>query len=99
MIIQLEITGGFTGPVGKQVISLDLAKLPGPEVERIRQDLNAIPANAWGQSFLSAHPKPWDFTHRLVLENTGIQKSIVFHLNEGPSALTTLAAKIVSLEH
>jgi len=96
--LTLEVTGRFTGPAGKQVINLDLARLPRSEAEELRHEVELVPETAWGASFLAPHPKPWDFHHLLRVEDNGREKWVAFHLNEGPSVLTRLSEKLIKLD-
>jgi hypothetical protein len=93
--VVLERSGGFTGPAGTDRIELDLTKLPAEQSARLCQDLDAIPADTWSRKFLSPHPKPWDFRHVLRVGEGAAARSVEFHLDQGPAALTRLAAGIV----
>jgi len=98
MKIELEGTGGFTGPAGKQVIQVDTDKV-GPAVsQRLHRDLEQIPADAWGKSFESAQPKPWDFLYNLSISQDGKQKSVRFHQNQGPPQLSRLVEQLTNLD-
>jgi len=95
--LTLEVIGGFTGPARKQVINLDLARLPSSEAARLSHEIDLIPKTAWGASFFSSSPKPWDFRYSLSIEDTGTEKSVSFHRNQGPPELTRLSEEIVKL--
>lgn len=97
MKIVLEVTGGFTGKAGKQVIAVDVDQLPADLASETRRLLNAIPPSAWGGSFLSNHPKPWDFKHRLSVHDGG-ERVVTFHKGYGPAELTTLAERIIAYD-
>jgi hypothetical protein len=94
----LEVSGGFTGPVGKQVITLDLAQLAKTAAEKLRHELEHVPETAWGASFFSSHPKSWDFRYLLRVEENDKKKQVIFNRNEGPPELTRLAETIISLD-
>jgi hypothetical protein len=93
--LELEVMGGFTGPAGKQVIHLDLDRLPEPEAAELRRELNAVPKESWGGSFLNPHPQSWDFRYVLSADENGRKERITFHRNQGPAALTRLADLIL----
>ncbi len=97
MRVVLEVTGGFTGPAGKQTIAIDTARLPVKDAEPIDRDLKRLPSAAWNKDFLKAHPKPWDFVHVLRVGDPGSERSIRFHLNEGPPELSTLVEHLTGL--
>ncbi len=97
MKLVLEVTGGFTGKAGKQVISLDLDQLPEGVASEMHRLLEAVPPSVWGESYLSNHPKPWDFRHELSVRD-GEQRMVTFHKGQGPSELTTLAERIVDYD-
>ncbi|HVU16629.1 MAG TPA: protealysin inhibitor emfourin [Candidatus Didemnitutus sp.] len=92
----LEKIGGFTGPAGREVTEIDLARLPPDQAAAIAQELAAVPPEAWNQQYLSAHPKPWDFRHVLRQVDGAVSQSIEFQLHQGPAALTRLAEKIAA---
>jgi len=92
--LQLEVTGGFTGPLGKQTIQADLDTLKSELASQLRSDLASIPAAAWGSSFIAPHPKPWDFRHVLRVKDQGHERTITFHLDNGPPALSRIARSL-----
>ena len=96
MTIQLEATGGFTGKLGKQTMPVATDRLAAVDAAPITRDLEQIPADAWGQSYRSPQPKPWDFLYCLTIDN---DRSIEYHLDQGPPALTTLAHQITDLQN
>jgi hypothetical protein len=94
MKLELEVTGGFTGKAGKQLIRIDTDQL-GPDVAaQLHRDLEQLPEDTWGQSFLSPHPKPWEFLHELRVVEDGRDRSVRFHLNQGPPALSRIAEQL-----
>jgi len=95
MNIQLEVTGGFTGKAGKQSICLELEKIPDGVATEIRSLLGSIPPSAWGGSFLSNHPRPWDFKQELTVREEGKERTVTFHKGQGPAELTKLTEKIL----
>src|SRR5438874_635665 len=98
MKIELEITGGFTGPAGKQVIRVALDQLPANDAAALRREVDAIPKTAWGGSFMAAHPQSWDFRHVLRVEQNGETKTVSFHKNQGPAELSQLADHLTALD-
>ncbi|HEX3593930.1 MAG TPA: protealysin inhibitor emfourin [Polyangiaceae bacterium] len=97
MKIELEVTGGFTGPAGKQTISVDTARLPVTDAAPLDRDLERLPHATWGNQYLKAHPKPWDFVHELRISDAGGQRSAKFHLDEGPPELSAIARRLTEL--
>jgi hypothetical protein len=93
----LEVTGGFTGPAGKQTIDVETSRLPAPDRERIERDLERLPSDALGSSHLKAHPQSWDFVHELKVGEGVSERTARFHLDEGPPALSTLARHLTEL--
>ena len=95
MKVRLEVTGGFTGKAGTQVIRLDLEQLSADEAAAIRTLIDALPESTWGGSFMSSHPKPWDFKHTLIVGEGEQRRAVTFHKGNGPVQLTTLAEWLV----
>jgi len=93
--LQLVVTGGFTGPAGKQRVELELEQLPPAEASKLRADLEQIPESAWGSSFLLPHPKPWDFRHVLSVKSGEREQVVTFHGGAGPAALTAIAKSLL----
>ncbi len=94
MKIVLEITGGFTGKAGKQVIDIDLDQLPSHVASEMQNLIGAVPSSVWGGTYLASHPRPWDFTHELSVRD-GEARSVTFHSGQGHEVLTTLAQRII----
>ena len=99
MKIQLEVTGGFTGPAGKQVMQVDTDHLAPTAAARLHHDLEQLPTNTWGQSYVSPKPQSWDFLHHLTVTDDGKEKSVQFHLNQGPPALTQIAQQMTEIQN
>ncbi len=95
MKLSLEVTGGFTGPAGKQKVEVELDQLPPDRAAKLRADLEQIPASAWGSSFLLPHPKPWDFRHVLSVTSGDQPRVITFQRGAGPPALTKIAEELL----
>lgn len=95
MKVELEVSGGFSGPAGKQTTEVDLNQLPAPEAATLRREVESVPAASWGNSFLDQHPKPWQFRHVLRVTEGGAQRSAVFHLDHGPAALSAIAKQLL----
>jgi hypothetical protein len=93
--LQLEVTGGFTGALGKQTIRADLDALTPELASQLRSDLDSIPDPAWGSAFTAAHPKSWDFRHVLRVNDEGQERTITFHLDNGPPALSRIARSLL----
>jgi hypothetical protein len=94
----LEISGGFTGPVGKQTLHADLDRLAPELAAELRARVERIPEDAWGKSFLAPHPRSWDFRHVLRLEDAaGAARAVTFHLDTGPGELSGLARRLTEL--
>jgi len=91
----LEVTGGFTGPAGKQRVELDLDQLPPAESAKLRAYLEQIPESAWGKEFALPHPKPWDFKHTLRLISEHGERAVTFHAGAGPATLTHIAQSLI----
>jgi hypothetical protein len=87
----LEVTGGFTGPAGKQRVEVDLGRLPPAEAAKLHRDLDQIPESAWGQTFTLPHPKAWDFTHKLRVNSGDRENVVTFHDGAGPEPLSRIA--------
>jgi hypothetical protein len=95
--IRLEITGGFTGPAGKQVVDIDLDQLPEQDALRLRRDIALVSPTIWGGTFLAAHPKSSDFRHLLRLTDDGPERSAVFHRGQAPAALLSLVDDLLAM--
>jgi hypothetical protein len=91
----LEVTGGFTGPAGKQRVEVELEQLPAAEAAQLRTELEEIPETAWGSTFSLAHPKPWDFRHVLSVTSRERDQVVTFHNGAGPPALTRIAKSLL----
>lgn len=92
--LQLEVTGGFTGALGKQTIRVDLDTLRPELASQLRSELATIPEAAWGSAFTAPHPKPWDFRHVLRVKDQDHERAITFHLDQGPPALSRIARSL-----
>jgi hypothetical protein len=99
MKLDLEVTGGFTGKAGKQIMQADTDHLKPDTAARLLRDLMQLPDQTWGQSFTSPHPKPWDFLYRLTVVDNDKEKSVQFHLNQGPPGLTQIAKLLQDLQN
>jgi len=99
MKIQLKVTGGFTGPAGAQVMEVDTDHLAPAAAAQLHRDLEQLPAAAWGQSYASPKPQSWDFMHRLTVTDHGKEKSVQFHLNHGPAALTQIVQQMTEINN
>jgi len=86
----LEVTGGFTGPAGKRRLEVDTARLAPKDAARIEHALEQVPGDTWGKRFLSPHPQSFEFLHVLRIDDGG-DRSVTFHLHQGPPALSELA--------
>lgn len=95
MTIVLEKSGGFAGRLATQVVEVDLDRLPKPQAQAIKALYEAVPANAWGGSFPSAHPKSWDFKYVLKVRGDGAERRVEYHQNEGPPELTRMGEKVL----
>ena len=92
MKLELEVSGGFTGKAGMQVLRLDTEHI-APELRaKLHQSLEDLPDTVWGHSYMSPSPQSWDFNHKLTVIEDGKEKSVQFHLGQGPQELTTIAA-------
>jgi len=98
MKFELEVTGGFTGKAGKELIRIDTDQLEPEVAERLHRDLEQLPPQTWGHSFLAPHPKPWDFLHELRVIEDGRDKSVRFHPNYGPPELTRITEQLKELD-
>lgn len=76
-----------------------MASLPKSVADGLFMAVERVPATAWGATFLSPHPKAWDFRHVLQVEDNGHEKMVTFHPNEGPSEVTQLSEKIITLKN
>lgn len=90
MRLVLEVTGGFTGPAGKRRLEVDTARLDPKAAAPIEHALGQVPGDAWGKKFLAPHPQSFDFLHVLRIADGG-DRSVTFHLHQGPPALSELA--------
>lgn len=97
--LRFEIIGGMSGRAAKQVIEINLSELGQDAADELRHAVESLPQSAWGHSFLSEYPKPWDSLQILTIEEMGHQKSITFHRHEGPPELIRLADRIVQTSH
>ena len=95
MKLVLEVTGGFTGPAGRQRVEVELAQLPAAEAAQLRSDLDEIPETAWGSTFSLDHPKPWDFRNVLSVKSGERDQVVTFHTGAGPAALTRIAKSLL----
>jgi len=96
MKIKLEVTGGFTGKAGAQTIEEDTDCLDPAIAAQIDHALKLLPDQTWGQSYLSPHPKSWDFLHKLTIIDTHGEKTAQFHSGVGPTGLTRIAELLTS---
>lgn len=88
MRLSLRCSGGFTGPAGAETRTVDTARLPAAEAQRLQalvQQLDAPPA----QSLLKARPQSWDFSYTLSIDD-GATRHMQFHLDAAPAALKEL---------
>jgi hypothetical protein len=95
--IVLQVTGGFTGPAGKQTIDVDTTRLPAQAAAKLEGDLQRLPPATWKTHFLKAHPAPWDFVHELRIVDGGSERSTTFHTGEGPPELAALTEQLTAL--
>jgi hypothetical protein len=91
MRLSLRCVGGFTGPAGAQTYSLDLARAPAAEAERLRTLLDALDLAQLPASLMKTHPQPWDFVYTLTVEN-GTCHVLRFHTDAAPPALGEIAS-------
>ena len=95
MTMVLEKSGGFAGRLATQVVEVDLDRLPKAQAQEIKALYEALPQQMWGGSFLSAHPKSWDFKYVLKVRGDGAERRVEYHQNEGPPELTPLGEKVL----
>ena len=98
MKLELEVTGGFTGPAGKQLIRIALDQIPAGVAADIQRDLGRVPETAWGCSFMAAHPKSWDFKYVLRMGEGNTQIAITFHKDQGPPELSRIAGQLIAFD-
>lgn len=98
MKVSLEVTGGFSGPAGQQIIELDLDQ-PSTAATDVRRDLGRLNDDDFGRSFLAPHPKPWDFRHVLKVSDAAGERAVTFHLEQGPPELTRIAKRLLATAH
>jgi hypothetical protein len=96
MKVKLEVTGGFTGKAGAQTIEEDTDRLDPATATQIGHALKLLPDQTWGQSYLSPHPKSWDFLHKLTITDAHGEKTVQFHSGVGPPGLTRIAELLTS---
>ena len=95
MVIELQVSGGFSGPLGKKTVALDLEHLPAADAAALRSLVEGIPPASWGKDYLDPHPKPWQFRHQLRVIDGGAPRQAVFHLGLGPPALSIIAKQLL----
>ncbi len=97
MRLELEITGGFTGPAGTQRIGVDIERLPAERGRRLRSALDCLPESAWGASFMAPHPTYADFRYMLRQIEGDAWKIVIFHLHQGPAELSEIAQQLIDI--
>src|SRR6476620_3099670 len=98
MKLPLEIIGGFVGPAAPQRIEVDLGKLQPERARRLEAALARLPDSTWGSRFLAPHPKSSDFRHVLRKSEGSVERSVTFHLQQGPPELSEIAGELLDLE-
>jgi hypothetical protein len=92
--INLERVGGFAGPIGKEVTELDLNSLSRDQAREIQSQVEAVPSGTWGGSFLSPHPKSWNFREALRIQGDGPERHVEFHIDQAPPELAQLVKSV-----
>ena len=96
MTITLEVSGGIAAPLGPQVITVDLDRLPAADAAALRAAVSAVPATVWGQALLAPHPHPGDLRHVLRVDDGGTARVVTFHARAAPPALGVLAGHLLA---
>lgn len=98
MRLNLQCTGGFTGPAGAQTRSVDLAKLPPAQSAKLRQMLVDCDFFALPETLTKPQPQSWDFVYNLQVDgdgDSGAQShSVRYHLDAAPPPLRKLTEKL-----
>ena len=77
--VTLKITGGFTGPAGPELHTVDVDRLPAADADRVRSLVNAAKLSAPLQTMLKAQPQSSDFLHELTVEDESGTRTVRFH--------------------
>jgi len=98
MKLGLEIIGGFVGPAAPQRIEVELGKLPPERARQLQAALARLPDSTWGARFLAPHPKSSDFRYVLRTQEGVTERSVTFHLQQGPPELSEIARELMDIE-
>jgi len=98
MKLGLEIIGGFVGPAAPQRFEVEVSELPPERARQLQAALAHLPDSIWGASFLAPHPKSSDFRYVLRRSEGGKERSVTFHLHQGPPELSEIARELMDIE-
>jgi len=90
MLIILRSVGGFTGPAGAEVRTVETNQLPAGEAASLIDLIRACDFFSLPSSFLKSAPQSWDFVETLQIDDDGRAHTIRFHLDAAPDSLKAL---------
>lgn len=93
MRLSLTSSGGFTGPAGAQMRTVELDALPAARAGELRSllascDFFALPDQ------LKPQPQSWDFQYTLRAEDGGRTHQVRYHLDAAPAPLRALTERL-----
>lgn len=94
MHLKLSCSGGFTGPAGAQMRSVDLAQLPPARAEALQRLVADCDFFALPSSLKKNRPQPWDFEYQLEAEADGRRHTVHYHLDAAPPPLQALTQQL-----
>lgn len=89
MRLSLRCVGGFTGPAGAQVRSVDTDTLPDAEADRLRALVRQLELENMPATLMKDRPQSSDFTYTLVVDD-GALHQLRFHKDAGTPVLKEL---------
>jgi hypothetical protein len=90
--------GGFTGPAGAEVRTVEVDGLTQAEAARFRGQVAKVDFPSLPRALLKASPRPWDFVRHLRVEDGDIVHEIRFHDDAAPAPLKALVEAIEERE-
>jgi hypothetical protein len=94
MRILLRTVGGFTGPAGAELRTIDLDELSQADAARFRDHIARAELSALPSKLLKASPQPWDFVRHLRIEDGERVYETRFHDDAAPAPLRALVKAI-----
>jgi len=92
--IILRTVGGFTGPAGAEVRTIDVDELEREDSLRFRACVADAGLPALPGRLLKRSPQPWDFVRHLRIEDGDTVRELEFHDDAAPAPLRALVEAI-----